>query len=208
MSEHQVEAKGDVEVKEQTGNIQQGAENLSVKGLLGDSWENRSVASCYNIPKSVGKPQSQSLNLAKKIVIFLPVQSEEPVVAGCQAPDSNILKLFLQSRHIKSLITKSNFPCSIMSGQGLVRAQPWAWHLPIGSERWAMCSHLAVIRVVKGWSWQSVFLVSTIEGHTLSGLQTAPCSDNTSLERIQLRGPRPAKKGRKTKTQRNSSHPV
>lgn len=37
MSEHQIEAKGDVEVKEQTGIMQQGAGNLNVKGLLGDS---------------------------------------------------------------------------------------------------------------------------------------------------------------------------
>lgn len=60
------------------------------------------------------------------------------------------------------------------------------------AHRWAMCSHLAIIRVVKGWSWQPVFLVNTVEGHTLSGLQTAPSSD-ICLERIQLRGPRPAK---------------
>lgn len=37
MSEHQVEAKGDVEVKEQSGNTQQGAGNLNIKGLFGDS---------------------------------------------------------------------------------------------------------------------------------------------------------------------------
>lgn len=37
MSEHHVEAKGDVEVKEQTGNMQQGAGNLNIKRLLGDS---------------------------------------------------------------------------------------------------------------------------------------------------------------------------
>lgn len=38
MSKHRVEAKGDVEVKlEQTRNMQQGARNLNIKELLGDS---------------------------------------------------------------------------------------------------------------------------------------------------------------------------